>query len=62
MKVITTSSNDRIVTIEATLEELAELHAALIRKKRTKRDIAILHMYAGWLAGSEPALRTATPA
>ncbi len=56
MKVVTTSSNDRIVQIEATLEELGELHAALIRKKRTKRDIAVLHVFAGWLANSEPAL------
>lgn len=56
MKVITTSSNDRVVTIEATLEELAALYEALVRKKRTRSDIETLHQFARQLSTNDPDL------
>ncbi len=56
MHVTTTSSNERTVTIETTLEELSKLHAALTRKKRTSADIQMLHELAALIEACEPNL------
>lgn len=56
MQIQTTASDERVVTIRTTLPELKDLHLALIRKKRTKGDIKLLHSLARALSQSEPDL------
>lgn len=56
MKVTVTSAVDRCVTITTTIDSLQQLHAALIRKKRTRHDIRLLQELAASLSAGEPEL------
>lgn len=58
MKVKTEAPEARTVTIEATIDELVDLHTGLTRNRKTARDKAILAELALALFDSDPDLKT----
>lgn len=58
MKVKTETPEGRTVTIEATIDELVELHQGLIRKRKTAKDKELLNELAGAMLESDTDLRT----